>query len=144
MVVTTVAIVLLRYAFDIGWIWLQESVVWMHAATFMLAASYTLAREEHVRVDIFYSKMSAQGKAWIDCLGTILFLLPFTVFVTWVSWDYIGTSWSIRESSGEAGGLPYPLPSMLKSLIILSALLLQLQAIVILARSFVVIASARK
>lgn len=135
MVLTTVAVVLLRYVFDVGWIWLQESVVWMHASTFMLAAAYTFAREEHVRVDIFYAKMSERGKAWVDSLGTILFLLPFTGFVIWVSWDYVGTSWSIRESSGEAGGLPFPLPAMLKSLIIISALMLQIQAVVMLARS---------
>lgn len=135
MVLTTVAVVLLRYAFDIGLIWLQEAVIWMHAATFMIAAAYTLAREEHVRVDIYYGRLSDRGKAWIDCIGTLLFLLPFTVFVIWVSWDYVGASWSIRESSGEAGGLAYPLPSMLKSLMIVGAVLLQLQAVVILVRA---------
>ncbi|MCZ6584533.1 MAG: TRAP transporter small permease subunit, partial [Gammaproteobacteria bacterium] len=57
MVLVTFVIVVLRYAFDLGWISMQESVTWMHAAVFMLGAAYTLKRDEHVRVDIFYRRM---------------------------------------------------------------------------------------
>ena len=66
MVVVTTIIVILRFVFDAGFIWLQESVTWMHAAVFMLGASYTLLHEEHVRVDIFYRSMSARRRAWVD------------------------------------------------------------------------------
>ena len=74
MVLTPATVVVLRKFFDIGFIWMQESVTWMHAAVFMLAAGYTLAMEEHVRVDIFYRRMSARRRLLVDTLGT-LFLL---------------------------------------------------------------------
>ena len=132
MVILTFIIVVLRYAFDLGWIWMQESVVWMHAAVFMLAAAYTLKRDEHVRVDIFYRKMSVRQKALVDVLGTVLFLLPVSVFLIATSWDYVAVSWSIREGSREAGGLPFPCVPLLKSVIPLTAFLLVLQGIAML------------
>jgi TRAP-type mannitol/chloroaromatic compound transport system permease small subunit len=108
MVAVTFLIVLLRYAFDLGWIWMQEGVTWMHAASFMLAAAYTLSHDEHVRVDIFYRKMDSRGRALVDIAGTLLLLLPMTVFLLIESFDYVLVSWSIHEGSREAGGLPYP------------------------------------
>ena len=129
MVIGTFVIVVLRYAFDLGWIWMQESIVWTHAATFMLAAAYTLKHDEHVRVDIFYRGMSARNKAWVDLTGTLVFLLPMTIFLAAMSWDYVAVSWQIREGSREAGGLPYPSISLLKTLIPLTSLLLILQGI---------------
>ena len=137
MVVGTFAVVVLRYAFDLGWIWMQESIVWMHAAAFMLAAAYTLNRDEHVRVDIFYRGMSKRNKAWVDLGGTLLFLMPMAVFLVAVSWDYAAVSWQIREGSREAGGLPYPSVSLLKTLIPLTALLLIVQGIAAVLHSIV-------
>jgi len=139
MVVVTFVIVVMRYAFDSGWIWLQESVTWMHAAVFMLAAAYTLARDEHVRVDVFYRGFSPQKKALIDALGAALFMIPFCAFLVWSSLDYVGVSWSIQESSREAGGLVFPFPSILKTLIPIMAVTLMAQAVVMLARSIVTI-----
>ena len=66
MVLLTFSIVVLRYAFNLGWISMQESVTWMHAAVFMLGAAYTLKRDEHVRVDIFYRGMSVRRQAIVD------------------------------------------------------------------------------
>jgi len=129
MVVVTFVIVILRYMFDLGWIWMQESVVWMHAAVFMLAAAYTLKRDEHVRVDIFYRGMSTERKALVDIVGTLIFLLPVAGFIVITSWDYVVVSWSIHEGSREAGGLPYPFVPLLKSLIPLTALLLLAQGV---------------
>lgn len=129
MVIVTFIVVVLRYAFDLGWISLQESVTWMHAAVFMLGASYTLKRDEHVRVDIFYRGMSERRKALVDLVGTIIFLLPVAVFLVVTSWDYVYTSWVIREASPEAGGLPFPFVPMLKSLIPLTACLLIFQGV---------------
>ncbi len=129
MVLVTFIVVVLRYAFDLGWISMQESVTWMHAAVFMLGAAYTLKRNEHVRVDIFYRGMTPQRKALVDLLGTLLFLLPVVVFLAVVSWDYVYTSWVIREASREAGGLPYPFVPILKSLIPVTAGMLMLQGI---------------
>ena len=135
MVLTTFGIVVMRYRFDSGWIWLQESVTWMHAAVFMLTAAYTLAREDHVRVDIFYGRFSPRAKAVVDAAGALFLLIPVTLFFITESWDYVAISWRIHESSGEAGGLIYPFPSMLKSLIPVMSVMLLLQGIVLLSRS---------
>ena len=133
MVLVTVVVVVLRYFLGIGWIWLQESVTWMHATVFLLAAAYTLARDEHVRVDIFYSRYSDRTRAWVDLLGSLLLLLPVMVFIVLISWRYVADSWSVLEGSREAGGLPAVF--LLKSLIIVMAVMLSLQAVVQIARS---------
>jgi TRAP-type mannitol/chloroaromatic compound transport system permease small subunit len=124
MVLVTFVVVVLRYAFDLGWIAMQESVTWMHAAVFMLGAAYTLKRDEHVRVDIFYRKLPGDRQALIDLVGTLIFLLPMALFLTVASWDYVSTSWTIREGSREAGGLPFPFVPVLKSLIPATSLML--------------------
>ena len=139
MVVVTFVIVILRYVFDFGWIWLQETVTWMHAAVFMLAAAYTLARDGHVRVDVFYRNFSPHRKALVDALGALFFLIPVCVFLIWSSWDYVGTSWTIGESSRESGGLVFPFPSIMKTFILIMATTLLLQGIVMLVRSVSVI-----
>ncbi len=135
MVIVTIAVVILRYWFDLGWIWLQETVNWMHAAVFMLGASYTLAQDEHVRVDVLYRRLSLRGRAVVDLLGTLLLLMPVCAFVFVSSYDYVATAWRIGEASREAGGLPYPAVPLLKSLIPATAVLLFGQAIVIFARA---------
>ncbi len=143
MVLVTFCVVVLRYLFDTGWIWLQESVTWMHAAVFMLAAAYTLADDQHVRVDIFYRDMSKRGRALVNALGTALFLLPLTVFIIWASWDYVGLSWEIGETSREAGGMVFPFPSIVKSFIPASAFLLLLQGIAMEIRNVTVLLTRR-
>jgi len=143
MVLVTFIIVIMRYAFDLGWIWLQETVTLMHAAVFMLAAAYTLARDEHVRVDVFYKKLTARGQAIVDALGTAFFLIPVMIFLIWSSSSYVAVAWRIRETSVEAGGLAYPWVPVLKTFIPLMAALLLLQAIVIVVRSITLIRSPR-
>lgn len=129
MVLGTFVVVVLRYVFDLGWIAMQESITWMHAAVFMLGAAYTLKEDEHVRVDIFYRRLSGRGRAAVDLVGTLVFLLPMAIFLMTSSWDYVATSWAIQESSREAGGLPYPFVPILKSLIPATAALLAVQGI---------------
>ncbi len=118
------AVVVLRYAFDSGWIWMQESLTWMHALTFMLGAAYTLEADEHVRVDIFYRGWSPRAKAVVDLLGTLLFLLPLCAFLLWASFPYVEGAWRIGERSREAGGLPalYLLKTAIPALAVLLAL----------------------
>jgi len=142
IVMVTFIIVVLRYVFDIGWIWLQESVNWMHAAIFMLAAAYTLARDEHVRVDIFYRKMTPVRQAMVNAIGTLLLLIPVCVFLIWGSWDYVRIAWEIKEASPEAGGLSFPWIPLLKSLIPIMSGLLLLQAIAMLCRAVTTIRSS--
>ena len=135
MVLVTFVIVVMRYVFDAGLIWLQESVVWMHAFVFMVGAAYTLQAEEHVRVDIFYRNMSPARRAWVDLLGVVVFLLPLCLFLGFKAWDFVAVSWRLQEASRESGGLPYPLIPMLKSILLLMPLTLGLQGISLFMRS---------
>lgn len=141
MVIVTVVIVVMRYVFDAGAVWLQESVVWMHAVVFMVGAAYTLQQDEHVRVDIFYRDMSERRRAWIDLLGTLLFLLPLCVFLGYKSWDFVVVSWQLGESSREPGGMPFPFVPLLKSVLLVMPLLLALQGVSMLLRALQVIRS---
>jgi len=129
MVLVTFVVVVMRYAFDAGLIWMQESVVWMHAFVFMVGAAYTLQRDEHVRVDIFYRKMSDKGRAWVNFLGVLVFLLPLCVFVALKAWDFVTVSWAMGEASRESGGLPYPLLPLLKTVLVLMPAAVGLQGV---------------
>lgn len=127
MVLLTGVIVVMRYVFDSGLIWMQESVTWMHGVVFMLGAAYTLRHEDHVRVDIFYRNMSERRQAIIDLAGVVFFLLPVCAFLAYSAYDFAATSWAIKESSREPGGLPYPAISILKSVVVVMPLALGLQ-----------------
>jgi TRAP-type mannitol/chloroaromatic compound transport system permease small subunit len=135
MVLLTVVIVVMRYVFDAGLVWMQETLTWMHAAVFMLGAAYTLQRDEHVRVDIFYRDMSERRRAIVDAAGVILFLFPLCGFFIVESWPYVSASWSINEISRDTGGLPYPAIPLLKSVLLVMPLLVALQGMALLIRS---------
>ena len=137
MVVLSFAIVLLRYGFNLGWVGLQESVLYLHGITFMLGAAYTLKADGHVRVDIFYQRFSQKNKALVNLLGTIFLLLPVCIFIFCISFDYVALSWNIMEKSSEAGGLP--IVFLNKSLILLLSVTLILQGIAELTRNFIII-----
>lgn len=127
MALLTFLIVVLRYGFDLGWIAMQESVMYLHASVFMLGAAYTLKEEGHVRVDIFYRKMTPKKQAYVDIFGSLFLLLPICIFIVVMSWNYVVKSWRLMESSQAAGGLP--LVFILKSLLLCFAITLLLQAI---------------
>jgi TRAP-type mannitol/chloroaromatic compound transport system permease small subunit len=127
LVLVTFTVVMLRYLFQLGWIAMQESILYLHASLFLLGAAYTLKKDGHVRVDIFYRGFTAKRKALVDLLGSLLLLLPVCSFLLWASWDYVTIAWSIHEGSQEAGGLPYVY--LLKTLIPVAVLLLILQGI---------------
>lgn len=141
MVITTFVIVVMRYVFDAGFIWLQESVIWMHALVFMMGAAYTLQQEDHVRVDIFYRALSVTRRAWIDIAGSMLFLMPLCGFLAYQAYDFVAVSWSLHEASRESGGLPYPLIPMLKSVLLLMPIAVSLQGVSLILRSIAVIRS---
>ena len=96
MALLTTLVVVLRYGFNIGYTLLQEAVIYMHGSVFLLGAAYALKSGAHVRVDIFHRNFSARGKAWIESLGGIVFLLPLCVFIIASSWNYVGQSWAMR------------------------------------------------
>ena len=135
MVIVTFIVVILRYVFDVGFIWVQESIIWMHAVVFMLGAAYTLREDEHVRVDVFYRGMSERRRAWVDLVGVLVFLVPLCVFLAWNSIDFVLQSWRIGEASREPGGLPYPFFPMLKAVILLMPITVALQGVSLFLRS---------
>ena len=137
MVVVTFVVVVMRYVFEQGNIALQESVIYLHSFVFLLGAAYTLKHDGHVRVDIIYRPMSEKGKAWINLAGTLFLLLPVCVFLFWISWEYVATSWELKEGSQEAGGIAYRY--ILKSTLLAMPALMILQAVAELLRSLMVI-----
>ncbi len=143
MVVITCIVVVMRYVFDAGLIWLQESVTWMHGVVFMIGAAYTLEQEDHVRVDVFYRSMSEKHRAWVDAIGVVIFLWPMCLYLAWASLDFVAASWSIREASRESGGLPYPFLPLLKTVVVIMPLTVALQGFALLLRSVSTIATTR-
>jgi TRAP-type mannitol/chloroaromatic compound transport system permease small subunit len=131
------AVVVLRYLFGIGSIWLQESIVYSHAAMFLLAAAWTLKTEGHVRVDIFYASASPRRKAIVDLFGALFLLIPFAAAILYFSWPYVARAWTIMEGSREASGLP--LVFVLKTLIPVFAVMLILQGLAQAIRAFAVL-----
>ncbi len=127
MVLVTFTVVVLRYLFNMGWIAMQESVTYMHAMVFMLGAAYTLKHSGHVRVDLIYRSRNPRTQAWIDLFGSALLLLPVCLFIAWVSWEYVAASWSVFETSPEAGGIPAVF--LLKTVILVMATLMILQGV---------------
>ncbi|HEB79213.1 MAG TPA: TRAP transporter small permease subunit [Rhodospirillales bacterium] len=141
MVLVTFKVVVLRYAFSVGWVWMQESYVWMHGTVFMMAAGYTLLHDDHVRVDIFYRSASRRYKAWADLFGALFLLLPVIVLSAVTSEAYIVESWSRLEESREAGGLPALF--LLKSVIWVFCLLVGLQGLSLAGRSLLTLTGER-
>nr|WP_298376563.1 TRAP transporter small permease subunit [uncultured Halomonas sp.] len=137
MMLTEFLIVVLRYLFNVSNTPMQESVMYMHATVFLLAAAYTLKHDGHVRVDIFYRGMSMKKKAWVDLLGTLFLLLPVMIFVVIASLGYVDKSWRIFEGSPESGGLPGVF--LLKTLIPVFAVLMSLQGLVEITRNILII-----
>jgi TRAP-type mannitol/chloroaromatic compound transport system permease small subunit len=138
LVVVTAIIVIQRYVFGYASTKLQESVIYMHALLFLLASASTLLAGGHVRVDIFYSKASRAGKAWIDLLGSYLALMPMSALILWASTGYMRSTWRILEQSRESDGLPFVF--LLKTAIPVFAILLILQGFAMACRAALAIA----
>ena len=139
MVLLTFAIVVLRYGFNLGWIAMQESVLYFHGIVFMLGAAYTLKHDGHVRVDIFYQRFSTRQKAWVNFIGGLVLLLPVCIFIFLISIDYVLAAWQIMERSSEAGGLP--LVYLNKTLILLLAVTLVFQGLAEMLRNLLTLMS---
>jgi len=133
MVVITFTVVVLRYGFNLGWIAMQESVLYLHASLLMLGSAYTLRHDAHVRVDVLYAHLDERGRAWVDFIGSLLFLLPVCGFIFWISLDYVLASWRVWERSAQAGGLPGVF--LIKTLIPVTALALLLQGLALMVRA---------
>ena len=122
---------LARYATGFTGISLSSNALYdlqwyMFALVFLLGAAYGLNKDVHVRVDVLYSRLSERGQAWIDLVGSLVFLLPFCVMMLWVSWPAVWNSWRSLEASLNPGGLPlYPI----KTIILPAFFLLFLQGV---------------
>ncbi len=138
IVVVQFTVVVLRYVFGIGSIFMQESIVYMHAIVFLIAAGYTLFHEGHVRIDIFYSRADAKRKAMVDLAGAVFFLLPMCVLIFLISWPYVSRSWRVLEVSQEGSGIPGVF--LLKTVILIYAVLLFLQGLSLAMRSILAVA----
>jgi len=131
-------VVVLRYVFSIGFVWMQELYVWQHAVVFMLAAGYTLLHGGHVRVDIFYARMDPRRRAIVDLIGTLLFLMPWLGVVIFYGMPFLILSWRLLEPSSQSDGLPAFF--LLKSVIPTFCVLVGLQGLALAARSVLVLA----
>ncbi|MGB0749631.1 MAG: TRAP transporter small permease subunit [Magnetospiraceae bacterium] len=140
MVVVQFAVVVLRYVFGLGFIMMQESVIYMHSLVFMVGAGYTLLHGGHVRVDIFYSAASPKRKALVDLLGCLLLLLPVCILLFWASLPYVELSWSSYEGSKETSGIQAVF--LLKTVILIFAALLTLQGVGLAVRSLATLTGA--
>lgn len=127
MVVISCIVVVLRYVFEVGATALQDSVTYMHATVFLLGAAYALNHSGQVRVDVFYRNFNRRQKAWVDAIGSIVFLLPMCGLIFFTSLDYVEQSWAVKETSRDPSGLPFVY--LLKTLLPLAAALLAMQAI---------------
>lgn len=142
MVLVQFIVVLQRYVFGIGSIWAQESIVYMHGLMFMVVAGYTLLHNAHVRVDVFYRTAPARAKGWIDLLGTVLLLWPVCFLVFYVAFPYVEASWAVREGSRETSGIQGVY--LLKSVILVFAVLLALQGLSTVIHALRILSGAEK
>lgn len=137
MVFTTFTVAVLRYGFNVGWVWMQESYVWMHGIIFMVAVGYTFLHDGHVRIDIVYASLNIRGRALINLLGVIFLLLPSLAVICWGTLPYVLLSWQRLETSREAGGLPGLF--LWKTSMLIFIILLGLQGIALAIRSYMVL-----
>lgn len=99
--------VVMRYAFNEVSIGMQEMEWHLYATMFMLGIPYTLKSGGHVRVDVIFERLTRRKRAIVDIVGVLIFLFPFTGLVVWYGIDFTHEAYSISESSGDPGGLPY-------------------------------------
>jgi TRAP-type mannitol/chloroaromatic compound transport system permease small subunit len=142
MVLVTVLVVVLRYGFNIGFIWMQESVRFMYSAVFLLCAGYTLFKDKHVRVDVLYLSLSERKKALVDLIGSIFLLLPVCFIIFYYSWSYVLNSWEQMEGSIEERGLH--LVFLMKTFIWLFAILVSMQSLATIINSFIILKNNKR
>jgi len=142
MVLVTVLVVVLRYGFNIGFIWMQESVRFMYSAVFLLCAGYTLFKDKHVRVDVLYLSLSVRKKALVDLIGSIFLLLPVCFVIFYYSWSYVLNSWEQMEGSIEERGLH--LVFLMKTFIWLFAILVSMQSLATIINSLIILKNNKR
>ena len=127
LVLMQISLVVMSAVFNTGSIMMQESLLYFHSMIFLGGASYTLLQDAHVRVDVFYSRMSPQAKQWVNIIGCLVFLMPVCGIIGYYAWDFVMDSWDIREGSIESSGLQ--IVYILKSMIVFFVFTVLLQSI---------------
>ena len=137
MTAVVFAIIVFSALFRLGWVWMRETVTYMHGILFMAAAGYTLLRDEHVRIDVFYARFSPRGRAWVNILGFALLLAPVCILILWTSLPYVLESWRVLERSDEASGIPALF--VLKSFLLVFPVLMLTQGLALALRGVLVL-----
>ncbi len=133
--------VIFRYCFNLNSVGIQELEWHMFSLLFIGSMAYTLKHDRHVRVDVIYNHLSIKQKAWIDTIGSLVFLIPMSWLIIWTSRDFICNAFQIREGSPNPGGLPTWY--LLKALIPIAFGLLLLQTLVLIYQSLSIIFPSR-
>lgn len=136
MVLTQFFVVIIRYVFAFGSIQMQESILYMHGALFMLGAGYTLLHDGHVRVDMLYERFPKKRKAAVNSFGVLVFILPLAAYGWYLAFPFVMNAWRVKESSQEPLGLPFIF--LLKTVILAFLILVSIQAVAMLLRSFLI------
>ncbi len=129
--------VIVRYVFKESSVALQELEWHLFALLFLVGAAYTLQLDAHVRVDLFYTRLTESKKAFIDFIGSLLFLIPFCLLAIYSSFDFVKFSFIVKETSPDAGGLPARY--ILKAIIPISFFFLLLEGIALTFKSYLII-----
>lgn len=127
MVLVMFSLVIMRYVFGVSFIWMQESITYMHGLLFMLAASYTFYVGGHVRVDLIYREATPKTKAIVDLLGAYFFLFPVLYLIFDTALPYVSSAWAVKEGSKETSGLQAVY--LLKGVILVFAWMMILQGL---------------
>jgi len=99
--------VVMRYAFNTSFVFVQELEWHLFSFIFLMGAGNTLLKDGHVRVDIFYQRLSPQSQAWINLVGVIFFLIPGCYLIITTSAGFVANAWNVMEGSPDPGGIPY-------------------------------------
>ncbi len=127
MVLVVFADVVNRYAFNSSYVFMQELEWWLFGFVYLMAAGYTMLYNEHVRVDIVYSRLSPRRKAWVDFILLFVMFFPSCLLIIYTTWPFLKASWLVNEGSPDPGGIPSRW--LLKAVIIIGFVLLILQGI---------------
>jgi TRAP-type mannitol/chloroaromatic compound transport system permease small subunit len=142
LVVIVFVDVVMRYAFNTSFVFTQELEWHVFAFIFLIGAGYTLLHDGHVRVDIIYQRLDQKGRAWVNLIGTIFFLLPGCLMIIDTSWQFVANSFNVMEGSPDPGGIP--LRFVIKSAIPIGFCLIALQGVSLGIRSLVILLGAEE
>lgn len=137
IVLVCFTVVVLRYFFSIGSVWMQDLFVWLNGMMFMGIAGYTLMQGQHVRVDVFYRPSSLRRKAWVDLFGSVVFVTPFVYVIVRYGLPYVHRSWRYLEGSSNYGGMDGLF--VVKSFILVFAAVIALQSLAMVLRSVLIL-----